>query len=48
MLTKTIRKNCEYFYNKIKVVKVFSECPGSIVENKDEEIKDYYMLILKS
>jgi len=32
-------KNCEYFSNKINVVNVISECPGSIVEDKNEDIR---------
>ena len=38
-LANKISKNCENFSNRIKVVNVISECPGSIVEDKNEEIK---------
>ena len=38
-LAKKISKNCEYFSKKIRVVNVISECPGIIVEDKNEEIK---------
>ena len=38
-LAKKMSKNCEYFSNRKRVVNVISECPGSIVEDKNEEIK---------
>ena len=38
-LAYRISKNCEYFSNKTRVINVISECPGSIVEDKNEEIK---------
>ena len=39
MLAKKISKNWEYFSSKIKVINSISECPGSTVEDKKEEIK---------
>ena len=38
-LAKKMSKNCEYFSNRMRVVNVISEYPGSIVEDKNEEIK---------
>tara|TARA_B100000989_G_scaffold258049_1_gene207804 strand:+ start:451 stop:615 length:165 start_codon:yes stop_codon:yes gene_type:complete len=38
-LAKNMSIKLEYFSNNIKVVNVISECPGSIVEDKNEEIK---------